>query len=348
MAEQGSTSTTESPDLAPLALARRWIEILGDSAHRTQILELAGRYPTERSLNLPFGEIDRVDGRLADQLLEYPDRILRAGRSAMLELLPVTGPESEALRMRVIGLPERAQRTVRTLRQDQLHRMVAVRGQIRECGEVLLQIVDAVYSCLACRGAVHVGHTTAESIAREPDECPHCGKMAPRQTKFRLLEEKSVYVDAQRVSLEHSPESPAEDRGRQPRLAALLTEDLVGRLDQVEGVTLNGTLEMDPRSRGTTAGFLLLVNSIEIDTPMVLDARAVGTEASRLTALELISVIRGLQTSGDRTFTFDQLMAGATDRGIPRPRAESLFQLMRNQGELIEQRPGVWQMLSFD
>src|SRR5258708_26708367 len=180
---------------APPELAGRWTALLEETELRPRLLELADRYPEERTLEVPFSQLEAGDTALADLLIEKPEEVLRAGERAMLELLPLGGGGVEGLRLRVTGLPATSHRTIRSIRESDLNRFLAIDGIVRKSTEVRPQIEDAVFSCLACRAEIHEPQELSATVLREPLECSACGKPVPR-TRFRLLPERSTYIDA--------------------------------------------------------------------------------------------------------------------------------------------------------
>ena len=258
---------------APPELQSRWASVLEEAGRRPDILALSDRFPEERSLTVPFSDIDRVDTGLADVLLERPEEVLQAGRRAMVELLPVAGREAEDLRLRVTGLPSTAHRLIREIRESDLNHLVALDGIVRRVTEVRPQIRDAVFQCVSCRTEFHEPQDEASMMFREPLECPEsqggCGKPAGR-TRFRLLPEKSSYVDAQRIEIQENPETLKH--GAHPQgLAVMLTEDLAGQVLPGNRVVLNGVLKSFQRAsasrgglvRNTTFDLLVLGLSVE-------------------------------------------------------------------------------------
>ncbi len=258
---------------APPELQSRWASVLEEAGRRPDILALSDRFPEERSLTVAFSDVDRVDTGLADVLLERPDEVLNAGQRAMVELLPVAGREAEGLRLRVTGLPATAHRLIREIRESDLNHLVALDGIVRRVTEVRPQIRDAVFQCVACRTEFHEPQDEASMVFREPLECPEsqggCGKPAGR-TRFRLLPEKSAYVDAQRIEIQENPE--ILKHGAHPQgLAVMLTEDLTGQVLPGNRVVLNGVLKSFQRAsasrgglvRNTTFDLLVLGNSVE-------------------------------------------------------------------------------------
>ena len=258
---------------APPELQSRWAAVLEETGLRPRILQLHDRYPEERSLELPFSAVDGVDTALADLLLERPEEVLSGGVRAMRELLPVAGVEADGLRLRVIGLPSTARRTIRGIRETDLNRFLALDGIVRRVSEVRPQIRDAVFECVACRTKFHEPQDEASLVFREPLECPEsqggCGKTQGR-TRFRLVTEESTYVDAQRIEIQEHPEQLRH--GAHPQgLTVLLTEDLTGKVLPGNRIVLNGVLKSFQRAsasrggvvRNTTFDLMILGNSIE-------------------------------------------------------------------------------------
>jgi replicative DNA helicase Mcm len=259
---------------APPELQSRWAAVLEEAGLRPAILALHDRFPEERSLTVPFSALDNADTPLADLLLERPEEVVAAGIRAMRELLPVAGPEAEGLRLRVIGLPPTAHRQIRGIRETDLNRFIALDGIVRRVTEVRPQIRDAVFQCVACRTEFHEPQDEGSMIFREPLECPEsqggCGKPQGR-TRFRLLAEKSTYVDAQRIELQEHPETLRH--GAHPQgMTVLLMEDLAGHVLPGNRIVLNGVLKSFQRAsasarggvvRNTTFDLMILGNSVE-------------------------------------------------------------------------------------
>jgi replicative DNA helicase Mcm len=254
-------------------LTGRWAAVFEETGVRNRVMELASRFPEERSLEIPFSSIETADTGLADELLVRPEEVLDSGARAMRELLPVTGPEAQGLRLRVTGLPSTAHRVIREIREADLNRFIAIEGIVRKATEVRPQIRDAVFSCAACRAEIHELQDETSPIFREPIECytaqGGCGKPASR-TRFRLLPEKSLYMDSQRIEIQENPETLKG--GAHPQgLSILLTEDLTGRVIPGNRVVAVGTLKSLQRAtasrtgviRSTTFDLILLGNSLE-------------------------------------------------------------------------------------
>ncbi|HXQ93556.1 MAG TPA: minichromosome maintenance protein MCM [Thermoplasmata archaeon] len=254
-------------------LVGRWAAVLEEAELRPRILELADRFPEERSLDVAFSAIESADLGLADLLLERPEEAIAAGIRAMKELIPAAGSQADDLRIRVTGLPSTAKRLIRMIRESDLNQFVALDGIVRKATEVRPQIREAVFSCLACRAEIREPQEDGATVFREPLECPTsqggCGKPAGR-TRFRLMPEKSTYIDSQRIEVQENPETLKG--GAHPQgLSVLLTEDLAGQVIPGNRVVVNGILKSQQRAtasragivRSTTFDLILLGNSIE-------------------------------------------------------------------------------------
>lgn len=272
---------------SPTELQGRWVQALEEAGLRARVLEVMDRFPEERSVVLPFPQLEMADAGLADLLLERPEEILEAGRRGLRELLPVAGPEAEGLRLRVTELPPTAHRTIRGLRETDLGRFVGIDAIVRKTTEVRPQIREAAFLCLACKNEVRELQEEWTPVFREPVECTHCGKPAGR-TRFRLLPERSTYLDSQRVEIQENPEKLKG--GAHPQgLTVLLTEDLAGRVIPGNRVVMNGILRGLQRAsasrtgviRSTTFDLLLVGNSMEFQQ-REYDEIPIGEEEEKL------------------------------------------------------------------
>ena len=66
---------------APPELSSRWAAVLEEAELRPRVLEIAQRFPEERSLQVPFAALDSADTLLADLLLEDPEPVIQVGQA---------------------------------------------------------------------------------------------------------------------------------------------------------------------------------------------------------------------------------------------------------------------------
>ncbi len=79
-----------------------------------------------------------------------------------------------------------------------------------------------------------------------------------------------------------------------------------------------------------------------------IDVVTTGVPHSQRERIDLLQdTIRRLQEEGGGSFALEDLIGAAEKLGLTRKQVESNFQLLRNQGEVIEPRTGRWQLTRF-
>ncbi|MEW5937158.1 MAG: LAGLIDADG family homing endonuclease [Candidatus Thermoplasmatota archaeon] len=253
-------------------LAQKWDEFFADFGYSPRIKEVADAYPEARSLYVQFEEIDRFDADLAAYLFHRPQTMLAAGERQIAQLLP-PGAEGAEISLRIKGLPSDWRVEIRDIRSKHQGRFIGVRGLVKRVTEVRPRIVEAVFECMRC------GHQTRvrqeETLLREPLECPKgelddngvagCGRAAA-STSFKVVYEKSTFIDSQKVDLQELPEELKG--GAQPQsLTVYGDDDLTGQVFPGDRVTLSGILRSKlrdiGRQRTTLFDIFMELNSIE-------------------------------------------------------------------------------------
>jgi len=223
----------------------KWEEFIR-SRYWDELLELADSYPLRRSLSIKFPDIDRYDPEFADELLEKPGPLLEAAETALLEIdLPIDALLEKA-HFRIVGLPHR--RKTSELRSDHIGRLIALEGLVRTVTEVRPKVISAAFECQRCGHIFYKEQTTSKF--QEPYDCPNdaCDRRGP----FKLLLDRSRFVDAQNVRVQESPEELRG--GEQPQtLDVQLEDDLTGMIYPGDRVVVNGALRSYQRT--TTHSF---------------------------------------------------------------------------------------------
>lgn len=236
----------------------RWEEFL-EQYYKEHILQLVSTYPEERSLLIEFPDIDKKDPELADTLLERPHEILPDLEEALRGFATPTGESLDDAHVRIIKIPERIQ--IRKLRSDHISRLIAIEGLIRKATAVRPKIVKAAFKCMRCE---HV--TYQEQVGTkftEPYTCENCNRNGP----FKLNLNESVFVDAQKLQIQESPEDLRG--GEQPQtLDVNVEDDLAGIVTPGDRVIVNGLLHSyqrtSPAGKSTFFDVYLECVSIEI------------------------------------------------------------------------------------
>jgi replicative DNA helicase Mcm len=169
----------------------------------------------EKYLNVQFSDLSEFDPEVADNLLETPEDILKAGEIA-IEQFDVQG-DNRGFSVRFFDLPSAAKLMIRNIRSKHLHSFMYFDGTVRQKSDVRPQVTSSKFECPSCGNIISV--LQLDTNLKEPTKCG-CG----RKGKFRLIHKE--LVDAQKLVLEESSEDL--DGGEQPkRLTVFLKNDLV-------------------------------------------------------------------------------------------------------------------------
>ena len=254
--------------------------------YRERILELARSYPEEaRSLTIHWDDLYQFDPDLADELRAHPKRVIADATLALREFdLPVDVDLDEAAVL-VEGYPRLTQ--IRDLRAEHVNRLIAVRGIVRKATPVRPKVEVAIYECLTCAGEIEVVQRGHE--LREPNRCPHC----ERNTQLDRLDERSRFVDSQRLRVQESPEGLRG--GETPENIDIhLEDDLTGVVSPGDRVTATGILRLREQTSGGVTSPVLDV---------FLEGVHVEAEEEEFEVMEIndedIELIEELATSGD-------------------------------------------------
>lgn len=242
-------------------LVERWERFFQDCC-KDEIESAALLYPEKKSLVLKHEDIDRYDSELGEYLLDKPYQAIYAAESA-LKRIDVAGEVPHHVRIR--ELPEATRVEVRDLRTSHLGKFISINGLVKKVTEVRPKLQDALFECQKC-GAV-IKMRQSESVIIEPTECPADQGGCGRQSSFKLLTEKSEFIDSQKLELQESPEGMRG--GAQPmRIIVYMEDDLVGDIVPGDRITVNGILHVQARRRGrmklTEFNKVIDANSIEI------------------------------------------------------------------------------------
>jgi replicative DNA helicase Mcm len=256
------------PEYSHDELVQKWEEFFDEFAYEGRIFRIADSYPDQRSLAVPYEDLNRFDTDFGVYVLGRPQNALVAGEEAIRRIVPAT-EESLDIHLRIRGLPKDRRIAIRHLRSEHLGTFLAVEGLVRKATEVRPKVVDAHFRCVRC-GTV-VKQPQEGTTFREPLECDQdqggCGR-ASSATKFLLLDEASRFLDTQKIEIQEAPEGMRG--GEEPqRLTAFVADDLTGQISPGDRIILNGVLRSVQRgragARSTLFDIFVDVNSIEVE-----------------------------------------------------------------------------------
>ncbi|MEM7820346.1 MAG: hypothetical protein QW761_01965, partial [Candidatus Aenigmatarchaeota archaeon] len=135
----------------------------------------------KKSLVVDFGLLDKFDPTLADKLLNDPEPVLAAARSAISAIDLPEG--SITLEPRFMNLPESQKVRIRNLRSSHIGRFLTIDGIVRRASEVKPEISIAIFQCPDCGTKISVKQT--DRMLKGPGMC-ECG----RKGMFNLVDKK--------------------------------------------------------------------------------------------------------------------------------------------------------------
>lgn len=237
----------------------------------SKIFETADAFPDKKSIEIDYWDLDSFDSEFAEYLLIKPNNSLYNSEKAILNLLPADIVDRGVqLHVRVSKLPsETVKIGIRDLRAEHLGKFIAIDGLVRKTTEVRPMLREAVFQCQRCYGILKVPQ---EGVAfKEPLDCSKeqggCGRAAT-STAFKLLTEKSQFIDTQKLEIQESPEGLRA--GAQPeRLSMYVEDDIVGQIAPGDRIVINGILRSQQRynrvrGKSTLFDIFLEGNSIEL------------------------------------------------------------------------------------
>ncbi|MBI2549548.1 minichromosome maintenance protein MCM, partial [Candidatus Woesearchaeota archaeon] len=234
------------------------------------------------SITTDFAKLSAFDPKLAVDLLDYPEEVIKAAELSIREIeLPT---EVNKLRVRVKNLPESQKLMIREIRSSHLGKLLVLDGIVRRKSDVRPQVTKTEFECPNCGRIISL--LQAEATFKEPRSCS-CG----RKGNFRLMGKEMV--DAQSMVLEENPEML--EGGDQPkRIGVFLKEDLVSpisekRTNPGSRVRVVGILKDVPvikhGSRSTNYELLIDTNYIETIDEDFYDINISKEDEERIMAL---------------------------------------------------------------
>lgn len=266
-------------------LLRTWEELLR-KYYKAKLNEVALEYPNQRSLTVDYWDLDRHHQPLAELILERPLAVLHAAQKAA-QAIDAPFPEPPRLNVRVRSLPEQARVQVRDIRSRHVGRLVAIEGLVKRASDVRPRIEDAMYRCLRCE-CMLLEPQDEHLVLKEPMQCYEDQGGCGHSSGFKLVSEKSRFLDSQRLEIQESPENLRG--GEQPqRLNLFVEDDLAGLVSPGDRVVANGVLRINPQKKGNTKSTLfdmhLQVIGIELQQQAYQEIHISPEEEDRLLGL---------------------------------------------------------------
>lgn len=158
------------------------------TSYKDDVFEILEQYPIKRSLIVNYPTLEIYDPDLADLLIEKPDEVIEAAKTAIKNINPLV--KSANINIRFENLNNMIQ--LKDLNSNYIGSFVSYDGIIEEVNEPAPKIETGVFECRGCMRLHEVEQTSSNTII-EPTLC-ECGGRS-----FRLLQEESEYVNTQLI-----------------------------------------------------------------------------------------------------------------------------------------------------
>lgn len=235
-------------------------------------------------IDVDLNELSKFSPELADDLLDNPEEVLKAGEIAV-ERFDLEG-DIKGFTLRFFNLPKSQQIAISNVRSKHLNKMLQIKGVIRQKSDVRPQVTSAKFECPSCGNIIPV--LQLDQKFKEPSGCG-CG----RKGKFRLLSKE--LVDAQKIVLEEASEDL--DGGAQPkRMNIFLRNDLVSPISERKTnpgskIEITGMLSEVPlpsKDGGKLTRFDLMIETNHI-TPIEEDFTQLTITPEEIEEIKLIA-----------------------------------------------------------
>ncbi|MCI4434689.1 MAG: minichromosome maintenance protein MCM [Thermoplasmata archaeon] len=219
-----------------------WDLFIMQYGYNLKISMLSEKYPEERSLYIDFMEIQDFSQELLENLTTNPEETLLIGEEVIAKKFPEE-QKVEIVHIRLKNIPDDRLREIRKIRSKNIGELITIEGLVRQVTEVRPKLLTGAFECASCG---HINYKDQETENLEmPLYCEGCGKKKG-ETKFKLLEDFSVFLDSQKIEVQENPEDIRG--GEQPqRLQVYLEDDLTGIVVPGDRVRITGILKTRPR-----------------------------------------------------------------------------------------------------
>ncbi|MDD5317282.1 MAG: minichromosome maintenance protein MCM [Candidatus ainarchaeum sp.] len=224
-----------------------------------KVKELSDNYPSRRSLEVAYADLEKFSPELADELVESPDSIVAAAEQALWKMpLQIVADMAFEPHVRFFGLPASTSVMVESIGAAHIGKLISVDCMVTKRSEIKPKVKVAVLRCRLCDARFKIPIDKNTTVL--PETCDSCKRRALFQD-----EETSVYVDLQRAEAQE----PLEHlRGGAPatHIEMWIEDDLVNTFYPGQRLLLTGVLRILPFSppRGKPANKLIYSKHLEV------------------------------------------------------------------------------------
>jgi len=236
--------------------------------YNLMIVNIANKYPDERSLYIDFTHIRKFSDELEKLVQKDPERIITLAEIVAKEI--ANNENISKINIRFKNIPDEFVKKIKEIRSKNIGELISVNGIVNKVTEVGTRLVMASFMCTNC-GAV-IKKDQDSDILEYPAYCPQC-KKKKGETKFKMLEKESVYIDTQKIEIEEKSENIEYDE--QPsKIIVYLEDDLIGLTKQGKRVKVTGILKAKQRGIKTQKTLVdRYIYAISIELPDKIESQ---------------------------------------------------------------------------
>lgn len=238
---------------------------------KNEVARVAQSYPRDtKSFYIDYMDLYQASPQFADRITNEPEKYYRFLTDIVKNHDWPVDQEFKQLNVRVQG--GAYERTVNELRQDDVGKYIAVRGQINEMTQVQPKPSYARYNCSKCANIAEIEQRGTK--LRTPGyDCQTCDE----PSEWLLDDNGTVYKDHQVIELAALPEDTGG--GVAESIKVEVTGDETGNVNAGDRVAISGILKTDSRD---------VVHETNPDArrPIYLEGYAIQTEQESFGEIE--------------------------------------------------------------
>lgn len=216
-----------------------------------------------KSLKIDLKDIYDFKPTLGRDILENPDNYIEPFQRNAFSILRIRAPEYadhiKKLNVRFTDLP--VETDLRKIGAEHVGKLIMTSGIIVKGTPVTPYVLTAIFKCMSCNAEIKIPQI--DQNLQTPEKCFEC----QGRKNFKILSNKSEYVNSQRITIQERPEQLPS--GQLPRqLSIEVRDDLVDIARPGDRITVIGTLDLiRNQTRGGTSRnfqFTFIANSLEL------------------------------------------------------------------------------------
>ena len=225
--------------------------------YKRELEKLAEVWPDQTSISADYALLEKYAPEIADDLIENPDTIIKAGEEAIAGM-GLVNQEGELVhpKIRFFNLPQKI--LIRNINSEHINKLISLEGVINKITDVQPKIGVAVFECVHDGRRVTVDQR-GELFGKlnEPGQCPQCGR-----SNFKLVLDEAKFIDLQKMAVQEPLEALV--RGEQAKSLEIWMEgDLTNKLFAGDKVEITGVLRLKPPKYKSSV-YSIYLNAVHI------------------------------------------------------------------------------------